>query len=131
MDLATLEPGQTLAVEPLRFAADDVAAYRQAVGATPGPAYYAPPMAVAAWAMGSAMRAVELPAGAVHISQELRFLEALPEDAELQCTTTVAQNSVRRGVRFLVIEFAVDGREQQVLWGTATISIAGAEAAST
>ena len=130
MDLATLEPGRTLAVEPIRFDAGDVAAYREAVGAPADASGHAPPMAIAAWAMRSAMRAVELPAGAVHISQELEFSRAVPDEADLQCTTVVARNGVRRGVRFLVIEFTVGDGDGTALRGSATISIAGAEETS-
>ena len=87
-------------------------------------------MAIAAWAMGSAMRAVKLPAGAVHISQELSFSRAVPGAAQLQCTTAVARNEVRRGVRFLVIEFTVADGDGPALRGSATISIAEAGEAS-
>ena len=106
MDLSTLEPGRVLFEQPLKVTAEEAAAYLRAVG-DDGPVYdqehIVPSMAVAALVMGAAMRAVELPAGAVHTGQELEFAQPVPEGVELRCTATVSQNSVRRGTRFLVI----------------------------
>lgn len=126
MDLSTLEPGQTLTVESLDITEAAIASYRAAVGgATAAPAVdgAAPPMAVAAWALGSAMRSVELPQGAVHISQTLDFVRSARPGADLRCTTMVGQNSVRRGVRFLVVEVSVADGADEAMRGSATITI--------
>ena len=85
-------------------------------------------MAIAAWALGSAMRSVELPHGAVHLSQALDFVRRVGPSADLRCTTVVAQNSVRRGVRFLIVEVTVAGRGDEVMRGSATITIKEDEA---
>ena len=126
MDLSTLQPGQTLTVEPIEVSEGGICAYRDAVGgatAAPNAAGAAPAMALAAWALGSAMRAVELPEGAIHISQELDFARSVRPEDDLRCTTVVAQNSVRRSVRFLVIAVSVARGTEEMLRGSATITI--------
>ncbi len=107
------------------------ALYRDAVGdrsALYDEAGVAPAMAVAALAMESAMRAVELPSGAIHVSQQLAFMQPLALERPTTCTTTMSQNSVRRGVRFLVLQFEVasDG-SAPVMTGSATITIKEAD----
>ena len=131
MDLSTLEPGHVLLSKRITITAAAAAEFRSAV--EDSAELYAderlvPPMAVAALVMGEAMRAVELPGGAVHTGQELEFLAAAPEDAELACTASVAQNSVRRGSRFLVLEIRGqlngEGGAETVVAGRATIVVA-------
>ena len=131
MDLSTLEPGLVLLSKRITITATAAAEFRSAV--EDSAELYAderlvPPMAVAALVMGEAMRAVELPGGAVHTGQELEFLAAAPVDAELACTASVAQNSVRRGSRFLVLEIrgelSGEGGAETVVAGRATIAVA-------
>ncbi len=131
MDLSTLEPGLLLLSKRITITAAAAAEFRSAV--EDSAELYAderlvPPMAAAALVMGEAMRAVELPGGAVHTGQELEFLAAAPEDAELACTASVAQNSVRRGSRFLVLEIrgelSGEGDPETVVAGRATIVVA-------
>ena len=131
MDLSTLEPGLVLLSKRITITAAAAAEFRSAV--EDSAELYAderlvPPMAVAALVMGEAMRAVELPGGAVHTGQELEFLAAAPENAELACTASVAQNSVRRGSRFLVLEIRGElrgeGGAETVVAGRATIVVA-------
>ena len=126
MNLADLQAGQTVARESMRIGRDRALAYRAAVG--DGNALYdaravAPAMAVAALAMGAAMRAVELPGGAVHLSQEAAFLRAVPEEAPLDVSVVVAQNSVRRGVRFLTLEVSAECEGAPALRSSALISV--------
>lgn len=126
MDLAKLEPGQIIAVEALSPTDAKCAAYRDSVGGATAMAHTAgrvPSMAIAAWALESVMSAVELPQGAVHIGQELEFMHSAHPGADLRCTTTVGQNTVRRGVRFLVIELKVTENGAPTLKGNATITI--------
>lgn len=131
MDFDAIQPGTTLAREPLTISRERAALYRDAVGdrsALYDEAGVAPAMAVAALAMDSAMRAVELPSGAIHVSQQLAFMQPLALERPTTCTTTMSQNSVRRGVRFLVLQFEVasDGGAP-VMTGSATITIKEAD----
>lgn len=126
MNLADLQVGQTVARETLRIGRDRALAYRAAVGdrnALYDARRLAPAMAVAALAMSTAMRAVELPKGAVHLSQEAAFLRAVPEDAPLDVSVAVAQNSVRRGVRFLALDVAAESEGAPAMRSSALISV--------
>ena len=132
MKLATLEPGHSLFSEKMTISEEQVRAYLDAV--EDGADVYraeglAPPMAVAALVMGAAMRAVELPAGAVHTGQEFDFVAPVPLGAELDCDATIAQNSVRRGTRFLVLRITGASEEGPAFSGRASIAIPEAEAA--
>ncbi|MDE2765389.1 MAG: hypothetical protein OXI25_03030 [Chloroflexota bacterium] len=126
VNLADLQVGQTVARESMRIGRARALAYRTAVG-DDNPLYDAravtPAMAMAALAMGAAMRAVELPEGAVHLSQEASFLRAAPEEAPLDVRVAVGQNSVRRGVRFLTLEVAAESEGALVMRSSALISI--------
>ena len=126
MDLADLQVGQTVARESATIGRAGALAYRAAVG-DDNPVYdarrLAPAMAVAALAMGAAMRAVELPVGAVHLSQEAAFLRAVPEEASIDVVVTVSQNSVRRGVRFVGLDATAECMGAQALRASALISV--------
>ena len=130
MDLAALEPGHSLFYVKMTIAEDQVRAYLKAVD-DDADVYrvegLAPPMAVAALVMGATMRAVELPAGAVHTGQELDFVAPVSLGAELDCGATVAQNSVRRGTRFLVLHITANTGTDRAMSGRVSIAIAGEE----
>ena len=134
MDIRSLEPGHALLDEALVISGDDAAAYRDAVG-DDAPLYdtdeVVPTLAVAAAVMGAAMRAVELPAGAIHMGQELTFLQPVKPGASLRCSAAVVQNSLRRGTRLLVLGLNawLEGGPvpAAVLEGRATIALAEAE----
>ena len=102
-------------------------AYQTAVGEVMAPYHKAqvvPPMAVAALAMGTAMRSLTLPAGAVHTAQELSFIRPVSPGVPMRCSTVVAQNSVRRDLRFLVLQLSVTHEGQVVLEGRASLAVA-------
>ena len=130
MNLATLEPGQLLFDLKMTITEDQVRAYLDAVEDNDD-VYreegLAPPMAVAALVMGAAMRVVDLPAGAVHTGQELDFVAPVRFGAELGCGASVAQNSVRRGTRFLVLQITGAVGSQPAMSGRVSIAIAGVE----
>ena len=126
MDLATLEPGSELFSQRITMTGDAVAGYLAAVE-DDGDAYaqegVVPPMAVAALVMAEALKAIELPAGAVHTGQELGFLAAVDVGAEVQCTAKVVQNSVRRGTRFVALEITADVGDERALTGRVSLAI--------
>ena len=108
IDYSTLEAGQQLTGQPLHLDAKAVADYVAAVNDTSSPsaadgAPLAPPMAIAALALSAVINALQIPGGTIHASQELDFGAAVPVGATLDCTASVAQNSVRRNWRFLVV----------------------------
>ena len=134
INLSTLEPGKNLFSGPMTLSPQDIDAYLGAVG-DDADVYraegLAPPMAVAAFVMATAMRAVALPAGAVHTGQELDFAAPVPLGSggivTLDCAGTVAQNRVRRGTRFLTIEITGALNGTRAVTGRISLAIADAE----
>lgn len=131
MTLESLEAGQVLPEATFVIQANVSAAYRGVV-ADGSPLYrtghVVPGMAVAALALGKVMDAVQLPGGAVHTGQELEFMALVKEGSYLGVQATVAQNSVRMGARFVVLEFtvvdsSVAGAAQPVMRGRSTVTI--------
>lgn len=129
IDYSSLQPGQRLSHELLTLDADSIAAYVDAVGDSSHPASadgapLAPPMAIAALALSAVINALQIPGGAIHAGQELDFRKAMPVGATLACTATLAQNSMRRGWRFLVVNLtAADGDVNAVMSGKSTIML--------
>jgi len=126
MRLDSLGPGQLVGEEELSISQEAVEAYQGAVrgeNATPLHPMLVPPMAVAALAMGAALRAAQLPPGAVHTGQELEFLAPVEPSTRLHCSVTVGQNSVRRGTRFLTLQFQVAREGQTLVQGLTSLII--------
>lgn len=80
-------------------------------------------MAIAAFALGSIMEQIELPAGAIHSAQELEFLQLLGNEDTAHCIGEVAQNTVRGGIRFLTFLVKVTSSKGQILTGRTSILI--------
>lgn len=108
--MTNLTPGHVLVNCELNFSTEDVRNYIKAVGDT-SPVYknndILPPMAVAAFALTTAMEAVDLPAGAVHFGQELEFSKPANLTTSFRCNVTITENSVRGDNRFMGLQFAV------------------------
>lgn len=129
IDYSTLQPGQRLSHELLTLDADSIAAYVDAVSDSSRPASadgapLAPPMSIAALALSAVINALQIPGGAIHAGQELDFRKAMPVGATLTCTATLAQNSMRRGWRFLVVNMmAADAEGNAVMSGKSAIML--------
>lgn len=129
IDYSTLQPGQRLSHELLTLDSDSIAAYVDAVSDSSRPASadgapLAPPMAIAALALSAVINALQIPGGAIHAGQELDFRKAMPVGATLACTATLAQNSMRRGWRFFVVNLmAADCDGNAVMSGKSTIML--------
>ena len=126
MELSSLEPGHLLVDEEMSISPEVAAAYCDAVeddSVLYREQQVVAPLAVAALALGLAMRAVELPPGAVHAGQELEFVSPVAPGEPLRCSAHVAQNATRGGTRFLGVELLVARREQKVVAGRASILI--------
>ncbi len=93
----------------------------------------APPLAVAAFALGTLLDLIELPAGALHTNQSLDVRAGLPIDATLTLSGRVAQRSQRAGMTITAIDFEVTpaGAASPSLTGRTTILVpdAGREGA--
>ena len=83
-----------------------------------------PPMAVAAMSLRGVVQDLEIPGGTIHAGQELEFRGAVEVGTELECSATLAQNSVRGEWRFLVVNLeVVDGAGLVVMTGKSTIIV--------
>ena len=129
IDYATLSPGSQLASETLSLDDETVARYVDAVGdETPvsrgGGPRLAPAMAVAALSFRSVIRALDLPGGSLHLAQELEFVRPVTVGETLECRAEVLQNSVRRGMRVLVVSLeAADTDGRAALTGKSTVML--------
>jgi hypothetical protein len=86
----------------------------------------APPLAVAAFALGTLLEQVHLPEGTLHLSEALSFQAPLPLGAAVEARSRLAQRSTRAGMVVSVIETEVvfDGRT--ALTARATVMSPGA-----
>ena len=129
IDYSKLESGQELSSQSLTLDAKAVGDYVAAVSDTSSPAAsdgtpLVPPMAIAALALSAVIGALQIPGGTIHASQELGFGAALPIGAAVVCRATLAQNSARRGWRFLVVNMeATTGDGSVVMDGKSTIML--------
>ncbi|MCY3544520.1 MAG: MaoC family dehydratase N-terminal domain-containing protein [Chloroflexi bacterium] len=129
IDYATLEAGQPLTSQSITLDTESVSAYTAAVDDRSSPtdaagAPLVPPMAIAALSLSAVINALQIPGGTIHASQELGFSAAVPVGATLDCSATVAQNSVRRNFRFLVVNMLAAGENGSVVMeGKSTIML--------
>jgi len=100
-----------------------ISEYLEAVGEHNFPATgFAPPLAIAAYAITAMADSFLLPGGVIHASQELEFFKLVPVGAKIECHNRVAQKLDRGKTHLLAIEFnAFDEDREQVLSGKATL----------
>jgi acyl dehydratase len=85
---------------------------------------FAPPMSVAALSLQGVVQDLQIPGGTLHVGQEFEFSEAVPVDSTLECQAKLAQNSVRRGMRIMVVNSTVHNSDGVlVMTGKSTIML--------
>lgn len=72
-----------------------------------------PPMAVTAFAMNALSQAVVMPAGTIHVSQELDFLKAVRIGDTITCYSTVSRKIDRGGLRLMNTDINVVNQNQE------------------
>jgi len=110
--MAPLAEGQKFVAPSWRIEASAVRAYLDAVDdalTIYDELGVAPPLMVAAQAMGIVLERLALPPGAIHMSQELDFPNLARVREEATCSIVLSRVSVRGGMRVLVAEFTVSG----------------------
>lgn len=120
--LSDLPRGHQFSPISFSLSAEDVSRYLAAVeDATPiyADLQLAPPLAVAARALGSLLEQVGLAGGTLHTGQEMEARAAVPFGAALTLTGRIAQRSERAGMIISVLEFEV------TLVGSDTVAVAG------
>ena len=83
----------------------------------------APPLAVAARALGMLLDVVELPSGSLHTGQEVEMKAGVPVPSTLELVGRLARRSMRAGLVIAVLEFQVSlqGRDTPALVGRTTV----------
>jgi acyl dehydratase len=85
---------------------------------------WVPPMAVAALALRSLMEEMVLPAGSIHVSQELEFVRAVEAGERITCRAWLSHRSQRSGWWVLTVEMeGADEAGQPVLAGRSTVMV--------
>ena len=134
--LPDLPKGHEFPRTRFRLTSDDVAKYLEAVGdsnAVYVESGLAPPLAVAARALGSLLDTIELPGGTLHSGQEMNARAGVEIGSELELSGRIAQRSERAGMIISVIEFdvMVAGAAEPALTGRTTVIVtANGEAAT-
>lgn len=84
----------------------------------------APPMSVAALSLRGVVNDLQIPGGTLHVGQEFQFKAAVLVGTTLVCQARISQNSVRAGMRFLVVNLTVeDVCGDEVMVGKSTIML--------
>lgn len=86
----------------------------------------APPLAIAAFALGALLEEVTLPEGTLHISENLSYSKAVPLRAAVDCRARLAQRSVRAGMVVSVLETEISFENEVALTARATVMSPGA-----
>ena len=127
--LSDLPKGHEFSPTSFTLSAEDVVRYLDAVA--DGNALYlerglAPPLCVAARALGALLELLELPAGTLHTGQEVDMQAGVPIGATLTLGGRIAQRSERGGAVISAIDFDVtlEGASAPALRGRTTVLVA-------
>jgi acyl dehydratase len=130
IDYSKLISGTEVSSRTIVLDEDSIAGYVDAVGDANGclvgeaGTRLTPPMALAALTLGGVINDLQIPGGTVHAGQEIEFNEAVPLGETIECKATVVQNSVRGGMRFMVVRLMVEnGDGRKVMEGKSTIML--------
>ena len=74
-----------------------------------------PPMAVAARALALLMENAAMPAGTIHVNQDLKFLAEARSGEKLTSTARLLRKQERAGMRLMTIGFTVSHKTEDVL----------------
>jgi acyl dehydratase len=108
---------------------EQVKQYLDAVGDT-CPIYreseVAPPIALAAYALGSLLRRLKLPPGAVHSIQEIEILSPVCFGEEISGIAHLERPRHRRGMGFITASFTlINDSGDNILTGKSTVLVVG------
>lgn len=130
MDYSALKTGEIISSESIHLDGETVANFRNAVAdqsllsICDGEKTLVPPMAAAALSFRGAIKALEIPGGTLHLSQEITFYKNLNVGNKIKCEATITRNSIRKELRFIQIEtYVTDELKDKVLIGKSTITI--------
>lgn len=88
---------------------------------------FVPPMAIAALALRALLEGARLPAGAIHLGQELAFLRPVRADERLQASARIVSRGERQGWVVMSVEMDVAAEDgASVMQGRATAAMPAA-----
>ena len=124
--LSDLPKGHEFPATGLQITAEDALAYLDAVqdaNSVYQDCGLAPPLAVAALALGALLDLMELRPGALHTGQQFESAAGVPFGASLTMNGRIAQRSERAGLIVSAIEFEVTiaGADAPALTGRTTV----------
>jgi acyl dehydratase len=74
-----------------------------------------PPMLVTAYAMAALNESISMPAGTIHVTQELDFLEPVKTGDTITCSSKVSRRQDRGGMHIMATDIAVTNQVQKVV----------------
>jgi hypothetical protein len=123
VSLASLPKGHEFAETPFELTPEWLADYRAAVEDQTNAHTDVPPLALAAFAIRALLDQAALPMGAIHVSQELSFLNRAEMGAVVVARARVASRGKRQGWVLMGIEMTIDGGSgTSMMSGRATIT---------
>jgi hypothetical protein len=135
VSLADLPKGHEFAETKFELTPDWAAEYRSSVEDQTTAPEDLPPLALAAFSIRALLEQAELPDGAIHVSQELSFLNRAELGGRVVARARVASRGERQGWVLMSMELAIDGEGgKSLMCGRATITFpadGGAPEAST
>ena len=114
MQISELKPGDKIPPSSFTLEPDRVQGYIEAVEESSG--YFlqcsqgavAPPIACASLAIAALLKDIELPDGAIHLSQEIKLNKPVRVGQTLRCHGSLIQNQLRGRLRIMSIGLEVD-----------------------
>lgn len=121
MQITELKPGDKIPPSSFNLESDRIKDYIEAVEESSG--YFthfsqgslSPPAACASLALAALLKDIELPPGAIHLSQEIKLSKPVRVGQTLHCHGSLVQNQLRGRLRIMSIELVVNGEDGEVV----------------
>ena len=130
LDYSELTPGKKISVQSYVLDNETIQRYIDAVGGNlpppndTGSLNLVPPMAIASIWLRGVIKELEIPSGTLHVGQELEFTQAARIGDRIECTATILQNTVRKDIRFMVVQLKVTNDVcQPIMLGKGTLTL--------
>lgn len=130
LDYSKLTPGKKILVQNYVLDSETIQRYIDAVGGNiprsdgTGSLNLVPPMAIASLWLRGVIKELEIPGGTLHVGQELEFTQAARIGDRIECTATILQNTVRKNIRFMVVQLKVTNDVcQPIMLGKGTLTL--------
>ena len=124
LDFYDLRRGVELDTIALRMTAEEARAYLDATG-EPSERWTdaVPPLALGAFVIAALTEQLPLPPGAIHTGQEFEFLRTVAPGEPLEAHVRIAQQSERREMLIVAVEFELRATDAVVLRGRSTVIV--------